>query len=269
MRRSNLIHSLLTVAFFIFLETISIIMVSRNGIIQRYRIVGSLRSIQTSLWRSRENVSYFINYRTENERLAAENLTLKQELDSARAILGFIEDSLTIDTPQGFTYISATVVKNSTHLQHNNLLLNKGYAEGISEGMGVITANGVVGIVNSVSKHYSHVISFLSEGQSVSAKLKNDGTFGPMVWEGKSPHEALLYEIPAHTDINVGDTILSSGYSIIYPSDIPLGVVKETSTDGVSIKVDVSLFQNFKSLRHVYIVKNNNYREIKELEDGK
>lgn len=266
MRRTNLISTLATVALFIFLEVISIVMISRNSIIQRYKVVGAVRSVQTSFWRTGQKISYFFDYRRENERLAAENLALRQELDGFRRYYeGSQFDSIV--PMSGFRYVSASVVKNSTNRQHNYLLLDKGAVDGIAEGMGVVTASGIVGIVNAVSDHYSYVISFLSKGQTISAKIAANNIFGPMTWTGRAPDKAHVSEIPAHTEVAVGDTITSSGYSTIYPPDIPLGVVTATSNDGVSLDLSVDMFQNFKSLRHVYIVSNIHSDELKQLTD--
>ena len=75
-----------------------------------------------------------------------------------------------------------------------------------------------------------------------------------------------MSEIPEHTEVNPGDTILTSGFSTIYPPDIPLGKVTKVFDNGVSIDINVELFQNFGAIQHVYVVANNNAAQIKELE---
>ncbi|MBO4572080.1 MAG: rod shape-determining protein MreC [Bacteroidales bacterium] len=263
MRRSELISLISTVLLFLALEILSIMMASNNSIVQRYRIMGAIRNTQTSMWKTSRKVQYFINYRVENEKLAQENLALRQELDLYKTAADAVDS---VSSKAGYTYILARVVKNSTNKQHNFIVLNRGRNDGIETGMGVITDNGVVGVVNAVQDDYSQVISFLSADQRVSAKIAGNGTFGPLAWKGRSVRQARMTEIPEHTEVNPGDTILTSGFSTIYPPDIPLGKVTKVFDNGVSIDINVELFQNFGALQHVYVVANNNAGQIKQLE---
>ena len=263
MRRSELFSLISTVLLFLALEIISIVLASNNSIVQRYRIMGGIRNAQTSMWNTSRKVQYFINYRVENEKLAQENLALRQELDLYKSAADAVDS---VRTQAGYKYILARVVKNSTNKQHNFIVINRGREDGVETGMGVITDNGVVGVVNAVQDNYSQVISFLSADQRVSAKIAGNGTFGPLAWRGRSVRQARMSEIPEHTEVNPGDTILTSGFSTIYPPDIPLGKVTKVLDNGVSIDINVELFQNFGAIQHVYVVANNNAAQIKELE---
>lgn len=263
MRRSELISLISTVLLFLALVIISIVLASNNSIVQRYRIMGGIRNAQTSMWNTSRKVKYFINYKVENEKLAQENIALRQELDRYRTAADAVDSTW---KESGYTYILARVVKNSTNKQHNFIILNRGRNDGVETGMGVITDNGVVGVVNAVQDDYSQVISFLSADQRVSAKIAGNGTFGPLAWKGRSVKQARMSEIPEHTEVSPGDTILTSGFSTIYPPDIPLGTVTKVFDNGVSIDINVELFQNFGALQHVYVVGNNNADQIKQLE---
>ena len=265
MRRSELIGIITTVLLFIALEVVSIVMVSKNSIVQRYRIIGGVRNSQTSMWNTSRKVQYFINYRVENERLAQENLKLREDLERYRTIMDN-RDSLIVEPL--YSYIQARVIKNSTNKQYNYIILNKGADKGIKPGMGVITDKGIVGVVNAVEKHHCQVISFLSADQRVSAKLTKNGSFGPLSWNGHSVMNAVMSEIPAHTEVAVGDTISTSGFSTIYPPDIPIGRVAKISENGVALDLTVALFQNFSALQYVYVIVNNNIDEIKGLEES-
>lgn len=263
MRRSELIAILSTALLFIALEVISVVMVSHSGVVQRYRIMGAVRSSQTGMWNTTRKVQYFINYRVENEKLANENLLLHEEIERYKAAVASL-DSVKIEG--GYVYTLARVIKNSTNKQQNYIIINRGESDGIKVGMGVVTDNGVVGVVNATDRHYSQVISFLSAGQKVSAKIAKNGAFGPLAWEGHSVRKAHLSEIPAHTDVVVGDTISTSGFSTIYPPDIPLGKVTKVFDNGVSIDLNMELFQNFSALQHVYVVSNTDEEEIRRLD---
>lgn len=265
MQRSRLISVLSTVLLFIALEVASIVMVSKNSIVQRYRIMGGVRNSQSSMWNTSRKVQYFINYRVENERLAQENLKLREDLERYRTMMDNRDSAVAGPL---YSYIQARVIKNSTNKQHNYIILNRGADKGIKPGMGVITDNGIVGVVNAVEKHHCQVISFLSADQRVSAKLAKNGSFGPLSWNGHSVMNAVMSEIPAHIEVAVGDTVSTSGFSTIYPPDIPVGRVARISENGVALDLTVALFQNFSALQYVYVVTNNNIDEIRKLEES-
>ena len=232
---------------------------------QRYRIVGGIRSIQTSLWRFGENTKAYFNLRETNSYLSEENNALRNAIEEARALIP--EDTLFhTDVEKEYSYKSAKIVKNSTNKQHNYIVLNKGSKDGIENDMGVITSNGIVGVVHSVSKNYAYVTSFLNKSQSISAKIAKNNVFGPMEWSGNSSKKAILKEIPLHTEVEIGDTITSSGFSLIFPADIPLGKVsKIDDKGGTSLSLEVELFLNYSSIQYVTLVKNNRKDELDEL----
>ena len=263
--RYGLLSSISAVILFILLETCAIVMVARGGVVQRFKVLGAVRSVESWFWDRTGRIRYYFNYRTENDRLTAENLQLRQQLAQFAAVQRALDTMDVVAEPE-YTYFGATVVRNSVDRQHNFLVLDRGSADGIEEGMGVVTARGVIGIVSAVSRHYSYVISLLNTEQSVSAKLAGSGAFGPMTWTGVSPRSAILREIPVHIQTAPGDTVYSSGFSTIYPPDIPLGAVeKSTIRQGSSQDLTVTLFEDFRSLRNVYIVKNNRRQELEEL----
>ena len=263
--RYGLLSSLTAIALFIVLETIAIVMVVNGSVVQRYKVLGAVRSVESWFWARTSKISYYFNYKTENERLAAENLQLRQQLAGYAAAQAELDSVVRIIEPD-YTFIGATVIRNSVDKQHNYLILDRGEKEGVEPGMGVITARGVIGIVSAVSRHYSYVISLLNTEQSVSAKHAGSGAFGPMTWQGRDPGRALLAEIPVHVQVAPGDTVLSSGFSTIYPPDIPIGSVEDTHiSQGSSQELTVVLFEDFRSLHNVYIVRNNRGTEIQEL----
>jgi len=269
-RNSRLIKTFLYIALFLFLEGISIILITNNSIIQKYRIMGVARSVQSFFWRQGESIRYFLNYKNENKLLEAENTLLKERILTLERYLDGISAEEAIASVSGigdYTFIPATIIKNSINKQHNYIILNVGSNSGVEEGMGVITSWGVVGIVEAVSTRISYVSSFLNTSQSVSAKIVTNGVFGPMVWTGVG-NKAVVREIPIHTEVYPGDTISTSGYSAIFPPDIPVGVV--TSVDevnGVALEIGVEMFQNFRALRFVDVVINNYSKEIKMIEN--
>jgi len=263
--RYGFISALTTAILFLFLEAASVVMMINNGAIQRFKLVGAVRHVEAGIWGRTQQVRNYFNFRSENERLSAENLALRQQLALYEKAAAALDSHVVTVTPD-FTYIGAKVIRNSVNAQHNYLILDRGSDDGVERGMGVITDRGVVGIVGAVSRRYCYVNSLLSTGQSASAKLVASGAFGPIHWPGVSPDRVLLQEIPVHIQAAPGDTVVTSGFSTIYPPDIPLGVVAGTRIiQGSSQNIDIQLFEDFRTLNNVYIVRNNAGPEFQEL----
>lgn len=266
-RRSSTITALVSLAVFILIEAVSILLIYHNGTIQRYKLMVAVRSVQSFFWDKGESSRYFISLKGTNEALVEENIRLVKELEKYKSYWSKeISDSLIRDFNPDFTYIPATVLKNTTNRQHNYIVINKGSNDGIKPDMGVVTPSGVVGYVQSVSKKHSLVVSFLDIDYTITAIIKKWGTFGTFHWGGKRINEAILSEIPIHSSFSVGDTITTSGYSAIYPKGINLGTIKSQELiGGTSYNLTISLFEDFSNLHHVYVVDNPNNIEFKKL----
>lgn len=263
--RAELISSLATFALFVTLETCSLLMAGNRGIIQKFSIFGAARSIQTSIWSKTCQVRNYVNLKEENEELFAENSLLRQQMENLRTKIQN-EEQVSVDIIPGYTYYTASVVKNSVDRQHNYLVIDKGGKSGIKRGMGVVTHNGVIGIVENVSENFSYVVSLLNVEQSVSARILGTGEFGPMVWSGTSEGTAFLRDIPVYSEAALGDTVVTSGFSTVYPPDIPLGKIEDIATiHGASLTMSIRLFENFRALKKVYVVRSNQAEEINQL----
>ncbi|MBR3029827.1 MAG: rod shape-determining protein MreC [Bacteroidales bacterium] len=267
--RPALVRNAVTVLVFIALEVLCLVMIANNSVVQRYRILGGIREAQASLWQKTSDIRYYFSLKKDNLALVQENEDLRHQLSlyEARAAQETEPDSVFDHLPGIYSYKSADIVKSTRGKQHNYLLIDKGSRAGIEEGMGVVTANGVVGIIDAVSDNYSYVISFLNTEQSISARLTKSDHFGLLRWEGVNPHKATLTEISLYCGAAIGDSVATSGHSSIFPPDIPVGVISKIKpVSGMYLNLEIDLFQDFTSLRHVYVVANNDREEIEELE---
>lgn len=269
MRRGRLIQTLTTAAIFLILEAFAVMLIARGSASHRTRLQGMADRLNHAVWKQTDQIGRFFDYRKENERLARENLALRNALSAREAQPTGADSSVMpnlIGHPSGrYSYILATVIHNSTGSQRNHLMLDRGSDDGVKEGSAVITADGVVGVVSVVERRYCRVESFLNTTQCVSARIEPCGAFGLLRWSGRSQRRAVLTEIPMHTQAAEGDTVRTSGYSAIYPPGIPLGVIRSISSDGSSMEMQVELFQNFNALRYVYIVTDRDAQTLKEL----
>jgi rod shape-determining protein MreC len=168
-----------------------------------------------------------------------------------------------------YEFITTRVVNNSTSYLNNYITINKGSEEGIRPDMGVVSLyGGVVGIVMTVKEHYSVVISLMNTKLNISCKIKGTNFAGPLSWKGGDVAYAYLEELPTHTVFEVGDTIVTSGYSAVFPPDIMAGVVesysKQRNNNFYSLKV--RLATDFHALNVLYVILNHAQKEQWETE---
>lgn len=268
MPRGSVISKVISAAIFIFLEVAAIGLISRTSTLQNIWLNRLSHRIMVSTWGVGENIRYYFRLAGQNEDLARENFELSRQLDyyrnlypeeNAKAVRGREDDI--------FTYIPAKIIKISRNSQHNYIILNKGYEDGVLPNSGIITNDGVVGIVDAVDKHYSYGLSLMNSKVSVSARIGKEGVVAPLVWNGITADGGLLKNIPMQFEIMPGDTVRTSGISEIFPGDIPLGVtIGSESVDGVVKDASVRLFQDFSSVRFVTISCNPKREEIGQLE---
>jgi len=216
-------------------------------------------------------MSQYLRFKQANIELVVENIALRNEISQLKNKLERNQTDR-VDSIGGakYTYSTARIINNSINRQNNYITLNAGSAEGISREMGVITKNGVVGVTAAVTRNFSTVISLLNTNLKVSAKHRRSGTFGSLYWDGIDYRRVILSEIPQHVRLTQGDTIVTSGYSSIFPPDIPIGIVDEFELKGGSFyEIKVKLLADFKQLDNVYIVKYYQAWERNQIENQK
>ena len=267
MKRRAWLPAVLTLAVFILLEIASLHMLSRNSQLQRVWIARGAHGVMGAVWGGTQSVKEYFSLRGENKRLSEENALLLKELARQQEVLHQARlDTMGSRNGRGFEYRPAEVVKISRRKQHNFLILNRGFEDGIQEKSGVITPYGVVGIVDAVSAHHCFAFSFQNHDISISARLGGEeGAVGPLVWDGIHSGKALLKEIPLQYRFSPGDTVYTSGHSLMFPPDIPLGTAGQSKmVNGATNEIEVTLFQDFNSVRYVSVVHNIAFDEIQE-----
>ena len=264
MHRQAWLPKLANLVVFIILEIAAVQLLVSNAPLQRVWVARAGHAFMGRVWGSTQAVGAYFSLGSTNKQLAQENHALLEELTSAREQLRRARlDTVLIPAQPGFDMLAAEVVKISRNKQHNYLILNKGYEDGVQEKSGIVTSRGVVGIVDAVSAHYSFAFSFQNNDISISARLGEEGGSGLLVWDGISSSGAILKEIPLQYKYNPGDTVFTSGHSLMFPPDIPLGVAGSSRiVNGATNEISVSLFQDFSAIRYVTVVHNNSFDEI-------
>lgn len=255
--------------FFLFLQFIAITITFNNLNFHKSKYVSSANFISGGLYSKASNLSEYLNLKTENEILIAENTQLKNLIAKKNAIT-FSVDSTIIDSlkyQQKYTYTDAKIIKNDYKKAFNFLTINKGKSQGISKEMAVINNKGIIGITDNSSNNYSTVQSILSKNSKINARLKNTNYFGSLEWDCKNYNIVQLKDIPRQANLKIGDTIETDGKSTIFPEGILIGaVLKINQGNTVDNKIDVKLFNDMSNLSTVYIIKNLHKKEIQSLE---
>lgn len=261
---------------FIIYVVISCMLLFHTNPYQHHVYLTSANAVASGVYGFSNEVTSYFNLREVNNDLNARNAALQSELINLREQLDRLHeemytDTLVTDSVMGhFEFKVAHVINNSISKPYNYLTLNKGSNDGIKPEMGVIDQNGVVGIISNVGPHSSRVISLLNPNFRVSAKVKNSDGFGSLVWSGNDPTLALLEELPRHTIYHMGDTVVTSGYSTVFPPGIPIGIVmsNDQSRKDNFFTLNVKLLPDFSTLSTVQVIVNNYRDELKALEAG-
>lgn len=217
-------------------------------------------------------VSYF-NLKEVNRDLQQRNGQLEQEIIVLRQQLNSrSDDSLTLHSERDsllrdYTFVVAQVIGNSVMRPNNYIMLNKGLRDGVATEMGVVDHQGVVGLVCTVSERFSVVIPILNSKFRQSCKVKGSEYFGSLVWDGKDPRYALLEELPRHVSFEVGDTVVTTGYSTVFPEGIMVGTIHsfEKDKDDNFYALQVRLSTDFSRLKDVRIIENKHRMERNHL----
>lgn len=253
---------------------LSCVMLFNSNPYQHYVYLTSANGVAATVYGASNSVTSYFNLRDINEDLQVRNAQLEKDLLALRQQLMLRDevsqsDSIVLDSALvRYDFIIAHVINNSTNRPHNYITIQKGSLDGVKPEMGVVDQNGVVGVVNLVSPHTARVLSFLNPHLRLSCKVKGNEHIGSLVWDGKDSRTALLEELPRHATVKQGDTIVTSGFSSMFPAGIPVGTVLETVKDsnGSFSSLRVKLFTDFSTLSTVRVIKDALKEELLTVE---
>ena len=254
---------------FLLLLGISLSLTIQSHSYHRSKIISSANFLSGGVYEKINNISEYLDLRTQNDALAKENARL-------RSILFNAKDTVTatkLDSIKGLhptDIIVSKVIHNSYNSHENYLTLNSGSLQGVKSDMGVINSLGIVGIIDNTSPRYATVLSLLNIKSQINAKIKKSNHFGSLVWNGKSTGFVQLIDIPRLAAIRKGDTIVTGGQSVIFPENLNIGTVDKIYIDNQTnyYTLDIKLFNDMTNLGHVYIIKSKDREEIINLEKG-
>lgn len=259
---------------FILLEVISFVLLFRFNHYQHSVYFSSANAVAGKVYEVSGGITSYFHLKSVNEDLLDRIMELEQQNHNLEDALGrHLSDSTELNSIRNlpntdYQVFKARVINNSLNLVDNYITLNRGSKDGIRPEMGVVDGNGVVGIVYDTSSHYSRVISVLNSKSSISCKIVGSEFFGYLKWEYGDSRYAYLKDLPRHAEFNLGDTVVTSGYSTVFPEGIMIGTVDDMadSNDGLSYLLKVKLATDFGKVSEVRVIARTGQHEQKELE---
>lgn len=250
---------------FVLLEAVSLVLLFRFNRYQGSVFFSSANAVVGKVYEWDSAVRTFFSLTKINQQLSTRNLYLEQTVDRlSKAVTAQRRDSSYVERVQlqilkDYRLIPAKVISNSIDKADNLITIDKGSADGIRKDMGVACGMGIVGVVYMVSEHYSVVIPVLNTKSNISVAIRKRGYYGHLAWSGGASDKAFVTDIPRHAHFRIGDLIVTSGYSSIFPPGIIVGQVLHVynSSDGLSYRVQVHLSTDFGNLRDVCVIDNS------------
>jgi rod shape-determining protein MreC len=251
---------------FIAFEGISAVLISGSSYFRHSMVLAHIDAMKgrtkkiTDIWKE------YINLKSKNQDILNLSISLLNENIYLKNQLTVEQSGNNTHILQNFKYISANIMENTLNKNDNRLILDVGRNDGVTKDMGVMSLDGIVGIVDRVTSNFCTVTSLLNTSKNINGKLAKTGLYGPLVWNMKDIRYVEMIDIPQHILIQKGDTVVTSGHSLTFPEGIFIGTVESYQLDkGVSYKISIKLSNDFQSLNGVYVVGAENRQELDSL----
>jgi rod shape-determining protein MreC len=260
--------------FFLVLQIISLSFLFRYNKFHEAAFLNVSTEVTGRLNERYNNIEYYFQLKKTNEALVQENLGLRQQLitnyeapDSNKRLF---RDTIRVDSVRKWLIMEAKVVNNTISLPTNYLTIHRGFRQGVRTNMGVTGPQGIVGSVINVSENFAIVMSVLHPQFRVVAKLKKGGETGTIYWDGISPAFISMRGIPRSANVVVGDTVVTSQITSLFPAGLLVGTIAEIVPDNTSnfFNLKVRTATNFSNIEYAYVLDNVQYDEQRRLEDS-
>lgn len=254
------------VLLFLVLEVLCIVMLTYSQNFHRQKRINTTNEIVGRIYETGTSIGDYFRLGKINQKLAEENAMLRRQLAVTMDTIEGYREEINPDTI--YEFIPARVVNNTVNRPNNYIMINKGSADGIEKDMGVISTDGIVGIVADVSQHYASIMSLLHSYTTISVRLKNnEDQLATLRWENTNYRYGYIDGIPTHLKPQPGDTVVTSSYSYIFPENLMAGTIVELvpSPSGTLNKAKVKFSTDFSTLKNVYVIHHTNKAELDAL----
>lgn len=262
---------------FVFLEIICFYFIFSDNSYQKSVFLNSSNEFVGRIYSVSGSITSYFGLKSQNQELLKQNaelqlqvLALENDLHKIKTdsteIKAFINNRAELRKDYDMTI--AQVVNNSVHQLNNLITINKGSKDSVQTDMGVISHQGIVGVVRAVSTNFAVVQPVLNPDTRISCKLSNSNVPGTLIWDGQDRRYAYLTDYPEYEKFEKGDTVVTSGYSDFFPEGITVGVVEDFKKQSVSnsYSLKVKLATDFASLKDVIAIRNKKKKEQFKLE---
>jgi rod shape-determining protein MreC len=256
------------VILFLLIESFSMFLLFNSNPYQRFVFYKASRNFTGRFSNGMNKMKDYFSLGADNRKLFDENTRLFNEVAELSSVMS---DTLKAETEKDaiLHYIPAEVINITVNNQYNYITIDKGSKDSIEPDMAVICAEGIVGYTRSVSRNFTLVMPALNRDFMVSGKIKKNGYYGPVIWDGNSTSFLTLGDIPYHVDVATGDTIVTSGFGRTFPEGYPIGTIEDFKLKGGNYyQITVRMFTDFHRLNYVHVVKSNAREEIDSLQNS-
>jgi len=264
---------------FLLLEIIALLIVVQFNARQRYLLGDIGMSLAGSVQEVRANAVSYLGLKEENDDLKDENIRLRQRILQLSKELNVHKNLAALDSTKDrviqpflsreiFEHIPCKAIKHSTYKNYNYITIDKGSRHGIEKNAGIISPEGIAGRIVSVGKDYSIALSLLNLDFELSVRSLKTRNVGIYEWTGQSTRYAKIKAIPLDVNLAVGDTIITTGSSTIFPEGYLVGAISEINDNtGTGFHdITVKLSTDFHTLRNLYVVKATHRAFLQNLE---
>lgn len=253
---------------YLFLLFISLLFTIQSRSYHQSKFINSANWLSGGIYSTVANIKSYFNLKQENQKLVKENQRLRFLLFNKTDSVVPYQDIDSAFYAKPFVIVSGKVLKNSFSKPNNYITINKGSKHGVKQDMGVISPNGIVGIIENTSVNFATAQTILNTRSKINAKIKNTNHFGTLIWDTKNPYTVQLIDIPRLAELKIGDTITTGGMSFIFPEGIPIGVIENYALTEAKnyYTINVKLFNDMTRLDNIYIIKNTQKKEADSLQ---
>lgn len=265
--------------FFILLEIVCFYLIFQHNTYQQSLYINSSNEFVGRVYSISGSITSYFGLKEDNQQLITQNAELQKKVwNLENYVSDLLADTITtkslttdsLSTKDNYEFIIARVINSSITKSDNYITVNKGSRDGIKPDMGVVSQEGMIGIVREVSRNFAVIQTILNSKTNISCKIKGSNNPGTLVWNGKDYRYANLDGFPRHEKFYKGDTVITSGFSSIFPEGVFIGIVEESEPeyDDNFLTLKVKLASDFASLSNVMIISNKNSEERKNLEES-
>lgn len=257
---------------FVLLEFLSFSLIVLHNNYQRTVFSGYTASFLSGISSTVSDIDDYFYLRETNEKLVVENTNLRNQVEELKTLCRwYAMDTLwnPVDSMEvNYVFKTADIVNAGVNKTKNYMTIDKGAADGVHPEMAVCSSDGVIGVVEKVSRHYAKVLPLINTNLRISAKIKKNGYYGSLQWDGEDYRYSYLNDIPFHVSAEIGDTIVTSGFSSIFPENELIGFVESVNRETANfLTIKVKLATDFKRISDIYVITHTRRQEKQQLEN--